>query len=88
MPLSAKAELQNVTVGSTILQRSTVPSHTDDTAEGKRILDNFLFNICGAAGDWTTESFIEESIAGIRERTGCEDIEDAFVKAIYMVEPE
>ncbi len=31
---------------------------------------------------------IDDSIAGIRERTGCEDIEDAFVKAIYMVEPE
>jgi len=40
------------------------------TAEGKRIIDNFLFNICQAAGDWTTESFIEESIAGIREQVG------------------
>ena len=31
---------------------------------------------------------IDDSIDGIRERTGCEDIEDAFVKAIHMVEPE
>jgi sodium transport system ATP-binding protein len=31
---------------------------------------------------------IDDSIEGIRERTGCEDIEDAFVKAIQMVEPE
>ena len=30
---------------------------------------------------------IDDSIAGIRERTGCEDIEDAFVEAIQMVEP-
>ena len=30
---------------------------------------------------------IDDSIAGIRERTGCEDIEDAFVHAIQMVEP-
>ena len=31
---------------------------------------------------------IDDSIDGIRERTGCEDIEDAFVEAIKMVEPE
>lgn len=31
---------------------------------------------------------IDDSIEGIRERTGCEDIEDAFVEAIQMVEPE
>lgn len=31
---------------------------------------------------------IDDSIDGIRERTGCEDIEDAFVEAIHMVEPE
>jgi sodium transport system ATP-binding protein len=30
---------------------------------------------------------IDDSIEGIRRRTGCEDIEDAFVKAIQMVEP-
>lgn len=31
---------------------------------------------------------IDDSIEGIRERTGCEDIEDAFVKAIGMVEED
>ena len=31
---------------------------------------------------------IDDSIDGIRERTGCDDIEDAFVKAIHSVEPE
>ena len=30
---------------------------------------------------------IDDSIDGIRERTGCDDIEDAFVEAIRMVEP-
>jgi sodium transport system ATP-binding protein len=30
---------------------------------------------------------IDDSIEGIRRRTGCEDMEDAFVKAIQMVEP-
>ena len=31
---------------------------------------------------------IDDSIDGIRERTGCDDIEDAFVEAIQMVEPK
>jgi sodium transport system ATP-binding protein len=31
---------------------------------------------------------IDDSIEGIRERTGCDDIEDAFVEAIQMVEPD
>jgi sodium transport system ATP-binding protein len=31
---------------------------------------------------------IDDSIDGIRERTGCDDIEDAFVSAIQRVEPE
>ena len=30
---------------------------------------------------------IDDSIEGIRRRTGCEDLEDAFVRAIQMVEP-
>lgn len=30
---------------------------------------------------------IDDSIDGIRERTGCDDIEDAFVEAIQMVGP-
>ena len=30
---------------------------------------------------------IDDSADGIRERTGCEDLEDAFVHAIHMVEP-
>ncbi len=31
---------------------------------------------------------IDDSIDGIRERTGCDDIEDAFVNAIHRVEPD
>ena len=31
---------------------------------------------------------IDDSIDGIRERTGCDDIEDAFVRAIGMVEED
>jgi sodium transport system ATP-binding protein len=31
---------------------------------------------------------IDDSADGIRSRTGCDDLEDAFVRAIEMVEPE
>jgi GMP synthase (glutamine-hydrolysing) len=40
------------------------------TSEGRKVLHNFLFNICKLKGDWTTESFIEESIGRIREKVG------------------
>ena len=31
---------------------------------------------------------IDDSVDGIRSRTGCDDLEEAFVKAIHMVAPE
>jgi sodium transport system ATP-binding protein len=31
---------------------------------------------------------IDDSVDGIRERTGCEDLEDAFVHAIHLVGDE
>lgn len=40
------------------------------TAYGSQILKNFLFEICGLKGDWSTESFIEFSIRKIREQAG------------------
>ncbi|MEW6411815.1 MAG: glutamine-hydrolyzing GMP synthase [Candidatus Zixiibacteriota bacterium] len=40
------------------------------TTEGKNIIHNFLFEICGMAGDWTTESFIESTVADIRQKVG------------------
>ncbi|UCD65165.1 MAG: glutamine-hydrolyzing GMP synthase [Candidatus Zixiibacteriota bacterium] len=40
------------------------------TEEGKNIIHNFLFDICRLKGDWTTESFIESSVAAIRRQVG------------------
>jgi len=40
------------------------------TAEGTKILRNFLFDICHLSGDWTTESFIESSVRELRRRIG------------------
>jgi GMP synthase (glutamine-hydrolysing) len=40
------------------------------TPLGKEILRNFLFNICGCKGDWTSEQFINEEIAKIQRTVG------------------
>lgn len=40
------------------------------TQEGTKILSNFVFNVCGCAGDWKMDSFVEESIKAIRAKVG------------------
>jgi GMP synthase (glutamine-hydrolysing) len=43
------------------------------TPKGKEIVRNFLFYVCGVAGDWTPSQFIEEEIAAILETVGPND---------------
>jgi len=40
------------------------------TEEGKKIVNNFLYKICGCKGTWTAENFIAENIKEIREKIG------------------
>ena len=40
------------------------------TAEGTKMLSNFVLGVCGCAGDWRMDSFVEESIRQIREKVG------------------
>lgn len=40
------------------------------TVEGSRMLYNFVRNICGCAGDWRMDSFVENTIREIREKVG------------------
>jgi len=40
------------------------------TERGRDILRNFLYRICGCAGDWQIASFIETAIRSVRERVG------------------
>jgi GMP synthase (glutamine-hydrolysing) len=40
------------------------------TPQGKKILANFVFRICGAAGGWTSSAFIADSIAELRRQVG------------------
>ncbi|MGA8265137.1 MAG: glutamine-hydrolyzing GMP synthase [Ignavibacteriaceae bacterium] len=41
--------------------------HSD---EGEKIIHNFLFEICGCTGNWTSRNFVEESIKVIKEKAG------------------
>jgi GMP synthase (glutamine-hydrolysing) len=40
------------------------------TEQGREILRNFAYNVCGCRGDWTMASFVEESVAQIRRDVG------------------
>lgn len=40
------------------------------TPDGKQMLQNFLYDVCGCAGTWTMESFVEQSVREIRAKVG------------------
>ena len=40
------------------------------TEAGRQIIENFLYKVCVCQGDWTPASFVEESIARIRQQIG------------------
>ncbi len=44
------------------------------TPQGKELIRNFLFRICGCDGTWTANSVIEEAVEQIRTRVGNERV--------------
>jgi GMP synthase (glutamine-hydrolysing) len=40
------------------------------TAHGDEILANFIFDVCKAEPDWTPQSFIDQTVASVREQVG------------------
>ena len=44
------------------------------TTEGSRILANFALKICGCAGDWTPASFIDTTVATLKEQIGSDKV--------------
>ena len=42
----------------------------NSSINGTRVIKNFLFNICKCSGDWIISSFVEESIAKLKEKIG------------------
>ena len=37
---------------------------------GNKLLENFLYRVCGAKGDWTMKNYVAEQVAKIREKVG------------------
>ena len=62
---SALGAVENVERQLYGLQFHPEVAHTPD---GKKVLANFLREICGCSGDWTTASFIDAAVAKIREQ--------------------
>ena len=42
----------------------------EHTPFGKKMISNFLFEICGLKGDWSMKSFVERKVAEIRAKVG------------------
>ncbi|MBE6817725.1 MAG: glutamine-hydrolyzing GMP synthase [Ruminococcaceae bacterium] len=41
---------------------------------GKQMLANFLFHVCGCAGDWVMDNFIEQKIEELRQTIGKQNV--------------
>ena len=40
------------------------------STEGSKMLENFVMGVCGCKGDWTPDSFIETTVAELRQKLG------------------
>lgn len=40
------------------------------TPQGKKILENYLYNICGCSGTWTPDNFVAQAIEQISDQVG------------------
>jgi GMP synthase (glutamine-hydrolysing) len=40
------------------------------STEGIQLLKNFVYDICGCSGNWTSESFIETTVADLKKKIG------------------
>jgi GMP synthase (glutamine-hydrolysing) len=64
---NALGAVENVEKGIYGLQFHPEVAHTPD---GKRILGNFVKDICGCGGDWSAASFISATVERIRDQIG------------------
>ncbi|MDE2951401.1 MAG: glutamine-hydrolyzing GMP synthase [Chloroflexota bacterium] len=76
---AALAESENspyAAIGDVSRQYYGVQFHPEvnHSPQGKDILANFLFEICGCSQQWTPAAFIDDSVASIREAVGDEQV--------------
>ncbi|MES2564953.1 MAG: glutamine-hydrolyzing GMP synthase, partial [Pseudomonadota bacterium] len=44
------------------------------TLQGKALLQRFVYDICGCAGDWNMPDYVSEAVARIRESVGTDEV--------------
>lgn len=44
------------------------------STQGKVLVENFVKNICGCKGDWTSEAYIEATVADIKQKVGAQKV--------------
>jgi len=44
------------------------------TRQGRKLLQRFVHEICGCAGDWNMPNYVAEAVAKIREQVGSEEV--------------
>lgn len=44
------------------------------TEQGTALLRNFVMGVCGCRGDWTSESFIEQTISELKDKLGQDNV--------------
>ncbi|MBI4212164.1 MAG: glutamine-hydrolyzing GMP synthase, partial [Deltaproteobacteria bacterium] len=67
-PCAAMSNKTNTLVG---LQFHPEVTHTQ---QGKKIISNFIFDMCGCEATWTMSSFIETQIQLIRDKVGADNV--------------
>jgi GMP synthase (glutamine-hydrolysing) len=65
------AAMEDTVRGLYAIQFHPEVSHT---VSGAALLRNFLYDVCGARGDWRMASYLEEAVAAVRERVGTERV--------------
>ena len=70
--LTAKTENAVAGIADELRRIWAVQFHPEvhHTRQGKELLRNFLFRICGVAPDWTAEHFIQTTVERIRQQVG------------------
>jgi GMP synthase (glutamine-hydrolysing) len=71
-PLASSEECEFAAVSDERRGHYGVQFHPEvtHTVRGRELLENFLWRVCGLAGDWTAGSIVEREVAAVRERVG------------------
>ena len=74
--LAKSGSIDNAAYEMPALQTYCLQFHPEvyHSTEGSTILQNFLVNICGCAGDWTEQSYIDTTVAEIKAAVGTDHV--------------